>query len=268
MFPFIDLGLFKLSVWWLFLFLGYCVATAFGFIFLRYMQKRNALQTQGLPNPKQILILSISVFLSGIFGARVWHIIVNFDKYTPNLFDVFNIFNGGMVSFGGFIGIAIAAFIFSKIVKSDTVKLLDYVFLCLPISDLFRRIGCFLSGCCFGKITTQNFGVFMHADSFAAGRNIFRVPLPMFFALFLMILFILLLMIYHKKYQRGIIIVAYWMIYSFGRFFLEFLRDMHVAFKIGKIGFNVPQIICFVIFLICITVWKLKGYRLKLKNSK
>ena len=94
----------------------------------------------------------------------------------------------------------------------------------LAIAQGFGRIGCFLAGCCYGAKTDLPIGVVFPVNSLAPA-GIHLHPTQIYSSIFDFILGIFLL--YYSKKQRkdGKILGMYLMVYSVGRFLVEFLRN-------------------------------------------
>ena len=132
---------------------------------------------------------------------------------------------GGITYLGGFIT-AIITFVILIIKvmpyhKKNILFFLNIIIIGIVIAHSLGRVGCFLAGCCYGKQTTSIFGVTFPKGStayFLYGPNHSVLPTQLFEAIFLFLLFIVLLFI--KKNQ----FVVYLFSYGIFRFVLEFLR--------------------------------------------
>ncbi len=114
--------------------------------------------------------------------------------------------------------------IYCKIKKWPTKRILDYLAISACLMSAIGRIGCFLGGCCGGKPTDLPWGVRFPRETF----HIHPTQLYHFgFEFF--ILFPLLIWINNRKRFEG---ETFWMfiwIYSFFRFWIEFIRMNPVA---------------------------------------
>ena len=84
---------------------------ALGFIIAIWFTKRNA-RFYGVPD-QMVSDLFFTVLISALAGARILYVLINLDAYRDNFFDIFKIWNGGLVFFGGFIGGTLGAYIFT-----------------------------------------------------------------------------------------------------------------------------------------------------------
>ena len=99
----------------------------------------------------------------------------------------------------------------------------------IVLGHAFGRLGCFLGGCCFGKVTDGPFGVIFPAGSTAAlkypgvdGASLPVYPTQLFEAVFELALFLVMVWGYKKLKEYNVSI--YLGAYSVFRFLIEFLR--------------------------------------------
>lgn len=88
----------------------------------------------------------------------------------------------------------------------------------------FGRIGCFLAGCCYGRETTLPIGVVFPSGSMApAGVKL--LPTQLFSSLGDFLIMAVLLWYQPKSKRAGNVSALYMLLYSVGRFAIEFLRS-------------------------------------------
>ena len=137
-------------------------------------------------------------------------------------------FGSGMTAMGGFIGGAaffiIFYFGFGKVVfkgeelgihKKEFNKIVLVAPICITIAHAFGRIGCLMAGCCYGKVASSGFTIFNHGAE--------RIPVQLYEAIFLFLLFIILSVLYFKKCNCTMQI--YLIAYGVWRIIIEFFRD-------------------------------------------
>ncbi len=104
--------------------------------------------------------LAITLFLTGIAGARILYMIQyrdQFDAKTPWEWIVafFQIWNGGIVFYGSLFTGALGYIVFYRLVLRklhiSTAKLADAIAPLMAIGMAVGRIGCYLNGCCWGQ---------------------------------------------------------------------------------------------------------------------
>ena len=105
--------------------------------------------------------------------------------------------------------------------------MLSYLDLMIPSVALalgFGRIGCFLAGCCYGKETDSWLGVVFTNSDFAP-NGVKVLPTQLFMAGGDILLMAVLLWYAAKRPLRGRTSALYLILYSIGRFAIEFLRN-------------------------------------------
>lgn len=197
--------------------------------------------------------------LIGFLGGRIFYVLLNFSYYKNNPVDIFKVWEGGFVFYGGFILGLLFGIFYVVLNKKDLLDVMDVSSCGLYLGLSFGRIGCFFAGCCYGKPTDSFLGVvFNHPESLAPiGVKI--LPTQLFesfyaFLIFLLLHFLLIKGILHKRlfFLGGVL-------YSIFRFINEFLRaDDRGGFIYG---FSVSQLISVIVFILflclffCITKW-------------
>jgi phosphatidylglycerol:prolipoprotein diacylglycerol transferase len=152
----------------------------------------------------------------------------------------------GWVVYGGIIGAFIGSYIFCRIRKID---FFGYLNLLLPEAALaqgFGRIGCFFAGCCYGK-PTDGFGVVFPKGSLApAGVKLIPTQLISSFGDFL--LFYILIRNYDSGKYPETTGAWYMILYSVGRFLVEFLRGDEERGRI--LGLSTSQFLAVIMFFV------------------
>ncbi len=122
-----------------------------------------------------IIDFIIYSFIGLLIGARLGYVLFyNFNYFIHNPlaiispFDFQGNFVGifGMSYFGGLMGIILATWIFCRRNKIDIWKWSDFVIPVIPAGYFFGRIGNFLNGELYGKITDSQWGMFFPADAY------------------------------------------------------------------------------------------------------
>lgn len=121
-------------------------------------------QKEGL-EPEIIWDLAIWLFVPGIIGARVFHLV----QYGNEIFAgkqglqliwaAINLPDGGLVLFGGLLAGAVAYFVFCYRRKVPPLMLGDIITPSIFLGIGFGRIGCLLNGCCYGDTCTLPWGL-------------------------------------------------------------------------------------------------------------
>ena len=181
------------------------------------------------------LMFSMSgCFLGSMIGASLFNTILFGQNNTLQKITELDI--SGMSVLGGVLGGFIGVEIFKKIVghKESTG---DAFAIAIPIGHAIGRIGCFLSGCCFGKVSNlpwavsypENsipFLVHKHANFLSDNARLSLAihPIAIYEIIFNIILFIILIKLRDYFKVNGAVFRFYIFAYCLFRFFEEFLR--------------------------------------------
>ncbi len=164
------------------------------------------------------------IFLSGIIGARVLYVLLNFKNFAESPLDVFKIWQGGLVFWGGFVFAFLTGALLIKKYKFDFWNFADLVAPYISLGHFFGRIGCLMAGCCYGKITSSTVSIVFKNPNSLAPTHISLFPTQIFEAILNFLIFFILLKFSNKKKFPGQIIGFYMIFYSVARFFVEFFR--------------------------------------------
>lgn len=92
--------------------------------------------------------------LGVILGGRVGYVILyNFSDFLANPLYLFKVWEGGMSFHGGFVGVMVAMFFFAKKYKKHPFDVLDFLAPCVPTGLLFGRLGNFINGELWGRVS-------------------------------------------------------------------------------------------------------------------
>lgn len=165
-----------------------------------------------------------TILISAIAGARILYVLINLNDYRDNILDIFKIWNGGLVFFGGFIGGTLGSIIFLRIKKMDIWKTADVLAPGLALGHAVGRFGCLFAGCCYGRPCSLPIALtFTNPDSLAP-LNIPLHPTQVYMIVSNFILFLILLAIQRRKRFNGMVFLSYIMLYSLFRSIIEFFR--------------------------------------------
>lgn len=177
----------------------------------------------GLTSDNLIDMLIIAVPLA-IVCARLYYVIFDFDLYRDDLWQIFNIRNGGLAIYGGVIGGALGAIIVCKVKKIPRGAMLDIGGLGLLIGQTAGRWGNFVNREAYGGVTD----IFCRMGLTDPGTGVTVYVHPTFlYESVWNLLGLALLHIFSKKGKRrydGQLFIMYIGWYGLGRMFIEGLR--------------------------------------------
>ena len=202
-------------------------------------------------NPDTIWDLSIWLIIGGILGARLWHIFtppqsmidlgITTRFYLTHPLDALAIWNGGLGIPGAVIGGAIALFLFCRKKKLNFLQWADVLAPALPMAQAIGRWGNYVNQELYGKPSQLPWAIFIEPIHRISAFSDFETYHPLFlyecfWNLALAVGLILIDRKHPDKLITGDLLVIYLAGYSFGRFWLEFLRlDPS---PVGSVNFN------------------------------
>lgn len=174
------------------------------------------------------------VMLGIVLGARVGYILFyDFAAYMLDPLELFRIWNGGMSFHGGFIGVMLALFIWSKRNKRRFLSVCDFIIPVVPLGLFFGRIGNFINAELWGKPTDLPWGMIFPM----AGLDP-RHPSQLYQAGLEGLLLFAILWVYSRKVRSlGAISGMFCVLYAIFRILVEFIRlpDAHIGYVFANI---------------------------------
>jgi phosphatidylglycerol:prolipoprotein diacylglycerol transferase len=172
----------------------------------------------------KILDLSFYVLIAAIVGSRILYVLVNWSSFRDDPFEIVRIWHGGLVFYGGFIGALIIVLWYIRRKGLPLLKTGDIMAPSVAFGHFVGRIGCFFSGCCYGKTCDLPWAVvFTHAESLAP-KGIPLHPVQLYSSLNSFLIFLVLIGLRRIKRFEGQILWAYVLLYGVTRSILEHFR--------------------------------------------
>lgn len=101
-------------------------------------------------DPDVIYDLALWILIGGLVGARAFYVWEYWGTRIRNVGEVFQIWEGGIVLYGGVMGASIAGLIYWFKRPFPLLPVLDSVAPAIALGLALGRVGCFLNGCCYG----------------------------------------------------------------------------------------------------------------------
>ena len=169
-------------------------------------------------------------FLGCGIGAKILYLLVSVRQIIMDV-DAYGFIpalishvRGGLVFYGGLLGAIAGAFITARYLKRDIREYYPALVPGIAIMAGFGRIGCYLTGCCYGAHTSSSMGV-IYPEGGIAPAGVPLVPVQLYEALFDFVLVIVLVVLSAKvKAARPRLLAIYCAVYAVFRFILEFWR--------------------------------------------
>lgn len=114
--------------------------------------------------PGQVVDLSCLALLGGIVGARLFFVALHWQFFLDEPQYLLALWQGGLVWYGGFAGGVGTVWLYARRHRVSCRWVLDLFAPVLALGHAVGRVGCFLNGCCYGKITDAWCGVIMPGE--------------------------------------------------------------------------------------------------------
>ena len=207
-------------------------------------------------NPEWMNSLFVYVVLGTLLGARLGHVLF-YDPsyYLANPSKIFAVWEGGLASHGGTIGIIVAVWIYSRrVTKRSMLWTLDRLAVPTGLAAALIRLGNLMNSEIFGRPTDLPWGfVFPRASEFAGyaekGLTIPAChPTQIYEAVAYLLVFALCMYLYWgrdaaRRYPG--LILGYFLLGVFGfRLFVESIKNVQESWEIGLVqhyGLNMGQ---------------------------
>jgi len=190
-------------------------------------------------------------------GARIGYVLFyNFSYYMSHPLEIilpFSLSGGfhftglaGMSYHGGLIGVITATALFCRKYEIKFWRFVDFLVPSIPLGYTFGRLGNFINGELYGRVTEKPWGMYFPLDM----TNQLRHPSQLYEAFFEgVFLFSILWSIRKQKIFDGFFLSLYIIGYGAVRFFIEIVRepDSHIGYFYGSI--TLGQTLCLLMIL-------------------
>jgi phosphatidylglycerol:prolipoprotein diacylglycerol transferase len=203
-----------------------------------------------------------------IIGAKALMIVRDFREFAVAPSEIFSssVLAAAGDFYGGFIGALVASAIFFRHHRELAVwRVADLCGPAIALGQAIGRIGCFMAGDDYGKLTDVPWGVaFTDPDASRIGGAPLGVrlhPVQLYESLVCLLLFVLLVRLSRRKRFDGEVILAYTTLYAIARFVLEFFRgDADRGFVFGGM-LSTSQFIAAILGPVAILLWLVRRRR-------
>jgi len=175
--------------------------------------------------------LSLYLFIFGFVGARLLFVVVYPQVFADDWVRALKIWQGGFIFYGGLAGAIIAGLIYLRWHRLPLGTWSDLAAPSAMIGLAVGRIGCFLNGCCYGRITPEGwpqglpFSVKYPPQYFRSLLDLdWRYPSPLYESAATIVIFAILVIISRRAHKPGQVLWTMILLYGIARFGLEFLR--------------------------------------------
>ena len=217
----------------------YLLAFLSAYLLARYRSK-----TESLWSIKHVDDLIFYGALGAVLGGRLGYLLFyNWSVFISNPITFFNFQNGGMSFHGGFLGVLMAMIVFNKKYHLAFFQTTDFIAPLIPLGLGFGRIGNYINGELWGRITESSWGILAPDQS---GLWEKRFPSQLYEAFFEgLILFLILWLFSRKKRPLMSTSSLFLIFYGVFRFIIEFFRqpDAHIGY-VALEFLSMGQLLC------------------------
>lgn len=206
----------------------YLLGFAASYLLVKYQIKKKGLNL----GRDHIDTLYSYIIIGLLAGARLGYVVIyDLPSYIGHPLDIFAVWKGGMSFHGGLIGSVFGGILFCRKFRLDFWQVSDLVAVTAPIGLSLGRIGNFMNGELYGRVTDVPW-----AMVFPSAGPLPRHPSQLYeFLLEGVALFSILWVIKDKGFRSGILTSLFLILYGMFRFFAEFFRepDSQLGFILG-----------------------------------
>lgn len=202
---------------------SYGVMVLIGILLFSYLINRDR-SFCALITYNQYMDVLIAGTLAGLFGGRLLFVLSNWHG-LHHWYDFFAVWDGGLSMLGSIIGVLLLLPWYLHHLKIPVLSFFDLIAIYAPLLQAVARIGCFLSGCCYGIQTDCPWGIVYHSLSSDAPCGIRIHPVQLYSSLLLVLIFIFMRYVVRRRWQRpGQLLLVYLLLVSAERFIIDFWR--------------------------------------------
>lgn len=245
----IKIGPFQLRWYGLMYVLGFLAA----YFLIKRQRRARRIGLQGAALQDLILFLAIGLIIGARLGYILFYQFPNFSEYLKNPLEIIAIWHGGMSFHGGLIGAITAGILFCRRRGLPLADVADTVIVTAPIGLGLGRIGNFINGELFGRISSVPW-----AMVFPGGGPEPRHPSQLYEAtLEGLVLFVLLWSLKDFRFRPGVMVCLFLGGYGILRFIVEFFREPDPQIGLFWGLFSMGQLLCAAMVLAAVILWTL-----------
>ena len=204
-------------------------------------------------NKQEIDSFSTAMLIGMLLGARLTYVFIyNWDYHRNHPWELLSVWKGGLSYHGALMGFIVVMLIWARRKHIPFYQLSDSLALSVSLGVGLGRIGNFINGELFGRITQSNWGVI-----FPTGGPYPRHPSQLYEAFFEgLVLFLILWPVKRRTGHYGVVSAAYLLGYGVFRYFIEFFReaDSQMGYYLNGTT-TMGQILCLMMITLGIAVY-------------
>jgi phosphatidylglycerol:prolipoprotein diacylglycerol transferase len=238
----------------------YGLMIGIGFLLAIYLASRRA-KKEGI-NPDLILDMGVYLLLAAIIGSRILYVLTTLQEFTRNPLDVFAIWKGGLVFYGGLLAAVPIGIWYVRKHGLPVWQTADITAPYVALGHAFGRLGCFFAGCCYGAPCNGPVCITFSDPHSLAPQGVPLFPTQLMESGGEFLIFGMLLILRRYKKFDGQLFWLYLVFYAILRFTIEFFRgDIVRGVYFGGL-ISTSQIIAMVMALTAVVMMG-RGWRKK-----
>lgn len=196
--------------------------------------------------------LAFFLIIVGIISARLYYVVLDFDYFIKNPFEITAIWNGGISIQGAVIGCIIAGYYYTKINGLNFLRYADLFSFGLVCGQILGRWGNFFNSEAFGLPCNLPWALYIPYKNRPFEYRDYDLFHPAFLYESILNIFVFIFLLYLlKKFgdtrKNGIIFCSYIILYSIVRLLVETIRIDSV---LNISSFHVAHIVSFLFIII------------------
>ncbi len=211
---------------------------------------------------EELLNTAFWCFGGGVAGARLYFVLLNYQRYMQEPLQALMIWTGGLSIHGGLLGGILTGFIYTKVRKLPFLKFADLMLGCTPLAQSIGRWGNFFNSEAFGKPVGNDFPLklFIPPES---RPQVFRdqsyfQPTFLYESVFDLLLFCALYFVLANRLRKypGMVACLSMAGYSVGRLIIEPMRtDSLMAFGMPAAILTSSILLVVSLILAAVLIW-------------
>lgn len=217
-----------------------------GFLVGRFILTKLAREKRSLFSPNDMEQLVLWILICAVIGARIIYCIFYDPKsLMANPLYLFQVYRGGLSFHGGLLGTIVAAVMFTRKKGIPFWNLGDAMAIATPTGLAMGRLGNFINGELWGRVTTVPWAVI-----FKEGGPLPRHPSQLY-ELFLegFVLFGILLFVRKRQTRDGAVGMTFLIGYTIIRFIVEFFREPDAQLGYLWLNLSMGQLLSIAMFV-------------------
>lgn len=196
--------------------------------------------------PEAVVEVASLCIIGAILGSRLAYVLLHFDYYRYYPSRILSLREGGLTFYGGVLGAIALTVPYIRLKRYPLAAFFDLFAPPLALGYAIARIGCFLNGCCYGRVSPFSFFPLGVRFPYLEG---FRYPTQIYATGYSLLIFFILLRLEKTRHFRGELFLDYLALYGAARFLIEYLRDE--PFTLSGV-FTLAQAACLGIILLAL----------------